>query len=164
MRLRFEQEVAHNSALGAAALWQFAAAFFKSVGGTEGPPMPLVMLVLPMAFHGPTRRAIHLMREESGLLKALSDDPTIPAGLQRRVEAHAPLTFTSLSVAIATDLIERDAATPWPRFTPRRKSAPEELLGESEDVKQIIGASKRLGWWFAGMDTSVVLRRLHVSI
>jgi len=164
MRLQFELEIAQNPVLGATALWQFSRAFFDTVGHTEGPDLPSTMLVLPMVFHRRTAAAIRRMRRSSGLWKALCEHPEIPAGLQLRVESSASLSLESLSFAVAGSLLELDRTDPWPRYTPILRNLPGEMSAAPEDVRQIIAASKRLGWWFANQDITTLCSRLHVRL
>ena len=164
MRLQFESEIVHNPVLGAMALWQFARAYFETTAQTEGPELPVALLVLPMVFHRRTAATIYRMKRASGLWKALHEHPEIPAGLQRRVESFADLSLESLSAAIAGSLLSFDRAVPWPRYTPVMKTMPEEMASPSQDVAQIYAAAQRLGWWFANQDTTTLCARLHVRL
>lgn len=151
MRLQFELEISQNPALGAMALWQFSRAYFDTAGKTEGPTLPLTLIVLPMVFHRRTTAAIFRMKSASGIWKALGDHPEIPAGLQARVESSLDLTLDSLDIALASCLLDVDRANPWPRYTPIRKSLPRELSIAPADVKQILAAAQRLGWWLVDL-------------
>ena len=164
VNLRFEQEITQNPALGALALWQFSRADFDERGHTEGPELPETLLVLPMVLHQRTARTIHRMQAASGLMKALYDQPEIPAGLQLRVESLGPMTLDALAVGLACSLIELDRADPWPRYVPLRRELPREIAPVSNDVRQIVAAAQRLGRWFAREDFATLCSRLHVRL
>lgn len=164
MNLGFEMEVAQNPAIGAVALWQFCRAYFDEVGGTEGPELPKALIVLPMVLHSRTASAIYRMQSASGLLKALRENPEIPAGLQERLESMATLSLDALAVALSTGLLAFDRDEPWPRYHPVRKSLPAEIAPTSDDARRIVAASQRLGCWFARDELDVLCDRLHLRI
>ena len=58
MNSLFESNLVQNQALGATAIWQFAAAYYKQRAKIEGPSLAATMVVLPMVFHDATVRAI----------------------------------------------------------------------------------------------------------
>jgi len=164
MTLHFEVEITNNPVLGASTLWQFCRAYFDKGNQVDGPELPLALIVLPIAFHRRTARAIYRMQAASGMLKALYDHPELPAGLQRRLESFADLSLASLSIAIAASLIKLDRAEPWPRYLPAVKKLPSELGASTDDVAEIYAAAQRLGWWFAGQDLATICSRLHVRL
>lgn len=163
MDLQFEQVIVQNAAIGAVALWRFVATYFETTQQTDGPELPVVMLVLPIVFHERSSESICRMKSASGLLKALVEYPEMPAGLQIRLEATAHLTLQSLNLAISTSLLRLDRAQPWPRYTPARNSLPAPLSPAQPDTKRILAASQRLGWWFAAEDVSSLSRLLNVQ-
>jgi len=162
MERHFEHTVVQNVALGATALWYFSSAYYAERKQAEGPTLIASMLVLPLVFHRRTATAIHAKNRSGGLLKAMREQPEIPAGLQRRLQATASTSLQSLNVAIGVGLLEVDPDQPWPRFTPRRTTPPADLKPSSEDVKVVCHAAQRLGWWFAGEDFDTICNRLRV--
>ncbi|WP_437323563.1 three component ABC system middle component [Sorangium sp. So ce381] len=162
MSTTLEHDLVQNAALGATALWSFARGYMDRAEGREGPELPTCIIVLPMVYHRRTATTIHRMRADSGLLKALHDNPELIAGLQRRLEALATRSLQALNVAVSSSLLEWDHATPWPRVTPKRKTLPPELQSGQDDVATILGAAKRLGWWFAAEDVVSICLRLGV--
>lgn len=162
MSPKLEHDVVQNVSLGATALCTFACAYMEKADGREGPELPACMLVLPIVYHRRTANAIHRMRSDSGLLRALQEEPELVAGLQRRLEALATRSLRALNVAVASSLLEWDHATPWPRVTPKQKTLPMELQAGLGDVPVILSAAKRLGWWFAKEDVVSIYLRLGV--
>lgn len=162
MSQNIEHEVVQNVSLGATALWTFARAYMDKTDGRDGPELPACMLVLPLVYHRRTADVIHRMRSESGLLRALQEEPQLVAGLQRRVEALATRSLQALNVAVASSLLEWDRAMPWPRVTPKQRTLPSDLQSGLGDVPVILSAAKRLGWWFAKEDIVSIYLRLGV--
>ena len=157
-----EAVVIQNPVMGATTLFTFARAYFDARNQERGPTLPDAMLVLPMAFHRRTAEAIHRMKSSSGLGKALMDAPELPAGLQERVEGYSRVSLTSLDTAVAAGILCVDADYPWPRYTPTRRTLPAAAVSSSLDVKTILAAAKRLGWWFANEDSDAVYSLLGV--
>ncbi len=145
----FEQTVVQNIALGATTLWSFCDAFFETTQQTRGPTLPETLLVLPIVLHERSATRLWRMRANSGLARALMDEPEIPAGLQKRMEGLFSLSSSSLALSVSSDLIRVDPDRPWPRYLPARQSLPAGLKPAGEETKRIHGAARRLGWWFA---------------
>jgi ABC-three component (ABC-3C) system Middle Component 3 len=162
MDLGFETAIVHNPAIGAVGLWGFSRAYFDSRDQTDGPSLPMLMLVLPIAFHMRSAVALERMKSTSGLAKAMLDEPEMPVGLQARLEGLADSSLSSLSVATASKLLGIDPDTPWPRFVPLRKTVPGGLKPQSLESRRILAAAKRLGWWFAQDDLDSVCAVLRV--
>lgn len=159
-----EVEAAHNPAFGAIILFEFSKAFYDVVHQTAGPSLPMTLLVSPICLHLRSARELYRMQQRSGLDRAVDKFPELPTGLQERVERMFDLTMASLSVAVASGLLARDPASPWPLFPPARRTLPAELDSRSDDSKLVLGAAKRLGWWMACRDLPSVCRQLHVRM
>ena len=157
-----EAVVIQNPVLGATAIFTFVRAYFDASDRERGPTLPDAMLVLPMAFHRRTAQAIHRMKSGSGLGKALMDAPELPAGLQERVEGYSRISLASLDTAVASGIVVVAQDQPWPRFTPTRSTLPATAVSSSPDVKTVLAAAKRLGWWFAKDDCETVYSLLSV--
>lgn len=162
MDLQFERTIVQNPAFGATAIWQFARAYFDTRGQTLGPQLPVTLLVLPMVMHRRTAMAIHRMNSESGLARALLVERELPVGLQRRLEGYVDLSFAAIDLGIASTLLEIDPDRPWPRYVPQPKKVPGGSVGNSDDVRMILNASKRLGWWFANEELLTLCSLLNV--
>ena len=163
MDILFESRVAHNAALGSTALWQFTRAYFDSQEQRSGPSLPLLMLVLPVVFHRRTAIKLQNMKSASGFAKALLDDPELPVGLQARLEGFSDASFAAIRLSVSAGLLECDPDRPWPRYTPSRKTLPADLRPVDDDTRAIVGAAKRLGWWFAHEDLVSICSLLHVK-
>jgi hypothetical protein len=162
--LRFERRVAQNTAIETWALWSCAVRFDQAVGPERGLELPFCFLVLPMVLHASTAKAISgLQMTEGSFYRALTQNRTIMLGLQSRVRSLADDTLHALNLAFPARLLRLDKAEQISVF-PGRKTLPPPLTAAqmSEDVTQIIGASRRLGYWFATNELSVVCSLLKV--
>ena len=163
MRTHFELEVIQNTAVGAAALWQFTLTFESSSQTGDSPDLARMMIVLPLVFHHRSVRSLHSKQFKSGLLKALYDSPELILGLQARMEAMYHRTLRSLSLASSTGLLERLSATEaLPRYTACRKTLPPELKPTHDEVRMILNASKRLGNWLSAHELPFICAQLHL--
>jgi len=138
----FETDLLRNTTLGASAIWQFSAAYYKQQNRRSPVPFLSTFLVLPMVFHEATVKAISNRNKDGALLKALSDDRTILLGLQRRVKSFADRTFKALNLAAASQLIRIDREHFF-EITPSVKSLP--VSYSSDDAKSILRAADRVG-------------------
>jgi hypothetical protein len=124
MRDDFEQKVLQNPALGATVLWQFARDYSDCVTDGSAPHLKSFVLVYSMLFHAKTVRQIKKMRFESGLIKALNDDPEIAVDLQIRVQSFALAALNALNVACATGLLVRESERRTLTFRPEETKLP----------------------------------------
>lgn len=164
MELEFEQRVVHNAALGAVILWNFSIEYFSYTSQIEGPDLPKLLLILPMTFHRKTSETIRGMKRSSGLLKALADQPLIQIGLQQRLLQFADCTNSSLLWACSAGLVRMDTGDNWPRLIPVERSpkTAKELSPSSEDVRDMLKVTKRLGPWFAETSTEALFLALDL--
>jgi hypothetical protein len=149
-----EHEVMLNVGLGAEALAAFAAAF-QAVPERPEEALTLwhVTTVLPLVFHGTSRRAISKRQVRSGLRSILTRDPGNDIAqneaifdLNRRLRATHARTMRSLNCAIAWGLLGIEDGAIVPRSGQKRRS----WAGEARDV---VRAAEKLGTW-AGQLTS----------
>ena len=164
MDLRFERHVAQNTAIEAWALWACAVRFDRTVDSERGLQLPFCFLILPLVFHGATAKAISgLTMTEGSFYRALTQNRTIMLGLQSRVRGLADDTFRALNLAFAAGILRLDKTETLSVF-PDRKTLPSALgsTQPSEDVTEIMGAARRLGYWFATNELSVVCNLLRV--
>jgi 4-hydroxybenzoate polyprenyltransferase len=62
-----EVRIVQNCALGATVIWRFVVGYTQSSKTSEGPPLPLGFIVLPVVFHEDTVNLIGSTRGDSGL-------------------------------------------------------------------------------------------------
>jgi hypothetical protein len=163
VKTSFELEVIQNTAIGAAALWQFSEYFQRSSTTGAAPDLARLMLVLPLAFHRRSAECIATKQFKSGLLKILYDAPELVVGLQARMQAMYRRTLRSLSLASSVGLIER--TTPegsLPHYAALRRELPHGLKPTHGDVKMVLSCSRRLGTWLSGHDLAFVCVQLHI--
>lgn len=145
----FEQRVIQNTGLAAEAIWQAVCEAYEAKGRSEGVPFPLAFLVLPLTFHQRTAVALSAKTKPGALYKALSDDREIVVGLQRRMQALSERTLQGLSIGFQTGLLRLDQ-DPLRQMIPGRRTPP--VSHQTDEVKMILGAAKRVGQAFAEMN------------
>ncbi len=159
MNLTSEVELVQNAGLGALALWAFCNEYQQSQDEVAGPELQLSMFVLPMVFHEETLEAIRNRRYDGGLFLALAQHRDIGIELQERTEAMLPLTMAALNFAFASKLLtfRRQSG----RLESMRKTEPYTL--GAEPSRQMVSASKRLGFWFATINTPQICSLLNLQ-
>ena len=93
--------------------WHLARSFAEASSG-EAPELPYFLIGAAMIFHRPTVEKIHAMRFDSGLVKAVSEQPDVVAGLQSRMENNAKSALMALQVGCAAKILERDGGDGFP--------------------------------------------------
>jgi hypothetical protein len=162
MRVDFEERILRNPALGATLLWQFSRSYVDHRDDGHAPNLSFLLLPLPMLLHGPTMQKIKGMRFESGLLKAVIDQPEIMHGLQHRVERMASTSLSSLSLACAAQLLIREEGYGFPSFRPHNAKLPPALRSTAAIVGDMTNAARRIGAWFAHDGLQAVCFRLGI--
>ena len=155
----FEQRVTQNTGLAAEAIWMAVNEAYECSGRTEGISLPFGFLVLPIVFHQRTAKALSSKTSPGALYKALAEDREITVGLQNRMKAMSTRTFDALSIAFHTDLLLLDPDHNR-QLIPGRKSSP--VAHVTDDVKVIMGASKRVGQAFAEMTPVQLAANLNI--
>ena len=158
MTLTTEAELVQNPALGALALWAFTAEFYAQTKRQHGPTMPLALPVLPMVLHEETVECIHNRHFDGGLFLALADNRTLTLDLQERMESMAPQTMQALNLAFATNLLSFDRETG--ELQPKRLTAP--VRPQQAEVRDILAASQRLGYWFCTINIEQICSYLRI--
>lgn len=139
--------ILRNPALGACASWHLARSFAETATGAA-PDLPYFLIGAAMIFHRPTVEKIHAMRFESGLVKAVSEQPDVIGGLQLRLENNANAALAALQLGCATKLLEKERGERFPAFRAKGADLPTDIRHGDGDVPRVFGCAKRLGKWF----------------
>lgn len=143
-----EELILRNPALGACLSWHVARSFADARSG-QPPELPYFVISAAMLFHGPTITKIYAMRFDSGLVKAVSEQPDVIAGLQSRLENNAKAALKALQVGCAARLLEREGGYGFPTFRAQGPDLPLKIRQGEGNVPRMINSAKRLGHWFA---------------
>lgn len=117
-----------------------------------------MILSIAMLFHAGTVEKIARMNFDSGLLKAIVEEPELLAGLQRRVEAALPACLRALQVGVASKILEREGGLGLPTFRALGTALPVAI----RETNQTNASAKRLGMWLAADDLATLQSRLGV--
>lgn len=155
-----EYDIMHNNVLGAHSLWEFVKYFSKSHSKKESPDLLLIMPVLPIILSKTSCDLICRRNfNEGSLINALIEDKGIFIGLQKRMEDMSDITFNSLRIAFASNLLTINQDT----FKVSSLSSVNPTLSLSQDYLNMISASKRLGAWFAKYDINQITNYLNIT-
>ena len=155
-----EYQLMQNPALGSLCLWAFIHRYCSGPGRSAGVPMALMPCVLPVTFHRETVDLLRRRRFDGGLLNALADDQSFPAGIQQRMEDMLPQTLDSLNLGFAARLFASDGTTF--RLTPIVRSRP--VFSETQLHRDMLATAERLAHWFVVYPTGQVASYLQLSI
>lgn len=155
-----EFELVQNPALGAVALWQFTAEFFRATGAAHGARLPAMMVVLPLVLRSQSLASIKSRRLAGGLALAMAENRALTAHLGKWTVDFGGLTLRSLNLAMAGALIGYDSAVT--EFFPLRKTSPPHVAGGS--TSEICRGARRLGYWFATTDVAALSSLLRVKV
>ncbi|WP_417873942.1 three component ABC system middle component [Xanthomarina gelatinilytica] len=155
-----EYDIMHNNVLGAHSLWEFVKFYSNYHVNKENPDLILLMPVLPIVFSNSTCDLICRRNfNEGSLINALIEDKGIFIGLQKRMEDMSDISFNSLRVAFATNLLSIDNDNF--KIAPLTQISPG--LQFPQDYSNIISASKRLGAWFAKYEINQITNYLNIT-
>lgn len=158
MDIRFERDISQNISLAAWALWATAMRFDKEVHAARGVPIVSMFVVLPLVFHRESAIAIKSkMMTEGSLFRTLTEERGLNAGLQERLQSLSVTTISAINIACAAGILfcDREALT----LSPARKTLPVTLNDES---KLVLNAAKRVGYWLAVTDISILCNLLKI--
>lgn len=144
-RLMSEVQAMQNPALGAVLIWRFACAYALQNEISEGVPLPLAFVVLPVVLHERTREEVSSTRLSSGARKfeeKFQDRGDVLYALNQRSIGLRGLSLRSVRHAIASGLITLvpESGAIWPRsYTKPPVNA--------KSVLELMAAAEKLGSW-----------------
>jgi hypothetical protein len=157
-----EVQAMQNAALGAALIWRFTCGYCPQNDATEGTPVPLTFLVLPIVLHARTCEIVLSTQAASGLRAfeaKFSEAGDLILAVHDRVLAMRALSLKSNGVALATGLVTlvtKDGSI-WPRsYTRPRETA--------DSVEALMRAAERLGGWCRPLSLFEISGILRVEI
>ena len=159
MDLNLEQRLVHNDAIIAEALWHSVFECYNSSANYGGMSFASAFLVPPIVFHNRSSSSLHNKKNPGALLRALSENPEIPVGLQKRMISMVDLTLGGLNLGLASGLFRLDDNVGHRLLPVKRtpiRTAPD------KDIKRIFGSAKRLGKTFAELKLSHICTLLNV--
>jgi len=163
MNIDFEREIAHNISLCTWSLWECCRRFNEEVNAARGVPLPQLFLVLPLTLNRDAAETIRTKNmTEGSFFRTLSEDRAIMAGLQRRLHGHAARTRRALNLGFASGVVRFDREAIEVYVGRRSLPGNPAMSTLSEDFRRVIGASRRLGYWMAVTEFSVICNLLKV--
>jgi len=164
--LNREVQFVQNPALGAMLLWHFAIGYEEGSRVDSATPIPLLFIVLPIAYHESAFRFVIKTNRSSGLRtfaakffesKVSANDELLT--IHTRSLQMRNLTIQSLRLAIMSHLISLDykagIAIPLSSTPPR--------AGIPNSIRDMLKGSGKLGYWCAGVSLHEVSTILKVS-
>lgn len=162
LRSDHEELLLRNPALGACVSWHLARSFAEARAG-EAPELPYFLIGAAMVFHRPTVEKVHAMRFDSGLVKAVAEQPDVVAGLQARMENNAKSALMALQVGCATRILEREGGEGLPAFRARGSDLPFKVRHGEGGVPRMFNCAKRLGRWFGVERIDALQQQLRIE-
>ncbi|TCG08687.1 hypothetical protein BZM27_10495 [Paraburkholderia steynii] len=148
-----DRSLIQNSALACFLLASFTKEYQARTANTRHPSLEKLLLVLPLVWHGPSRRDIARRNFATPLHVVLEEEPRILDGLAERVTAHAAVSCQGLNLACETGLLVKRVDgddhvfafkhAQWPRG-----SSPTSVPSEH------FGAVSRLSNWFKDLSAA----------
>jgi hypothetical protein len=143
-----DRSLIHNSALACFLLANFVKEYQALTANTRHPSLDKLLLVLPIVWHGPSRRSIAGRMFATPIHAVLTDEPRIVEQLADRIAAHAAVSCQGVNMACETGLLVRRSAAngeqvfafghpQWPK-----NSKPTDIPTE------MLGTTVRLANWF----------------
>ena len=141
-----EVDIVQNRTVGAHSLYEFVVWFEKNSKTKQGPILQFLMPVLPIVMNDRIKKMICKRNfSEGSLINVLSEDKTVFNTLQENMMRMSDQTFQSLDLAFSAKLLTIDQSHNCIASLP--SNIPSQKL--NKDYLEILGASKRLGYWFA---------------
>lgn len=164
MLVREAQNV-QNPALGAALVWRFCCGYVENHRISAPPPLPLLFLVLPIILHQATSEFVKRTFKSSGLrafAAKFGDSSVSKQDLLLQIHDRSirwrKLSLQSIELAVAGNLVkleETGEVIPLSRTKAR---------GLSDEVKQLMDLSEKLGAWFGELTLHEVVTTLKVKL
>jgi hypothetical protein len=136
---------------------------FADASSGEAPELPYFIVGAAVIFHRPTVEKIHAMRFDSGLIKAVSEQPDVVAGLQVRIENSAKNALLALQVGCAAQILEREGGEGLPAFRARGPDLPFKIRHGEGGVPRMFNCAKRLGRWFGVEKMDGLIQQLRIE-
>jgi len=160
MKTISDYSIFQNHVLGAHALWEFSKHYQQYEENNQAPILLLALPVLPIVFN---KRASDCIKnrnfKEGSLFKTITENKDIYTGLQERMEQSMDITFNSIHIAVAADLLIYDRETT--QLIPNRKSEP--YIKKHLDYLDIMASSKRIGAWFAQLSLQEITDYFNIK-
>lgn len=160
-----EAQNVQNPALGAALIWRFCCGYGAAHPTGDSPPLPVLFLVLPIVLHQATAELLRRTMVSSGLraYAAKFGDSKISKQdlllqIHERTLRWRTLSLQSIELAAAGRLIhlsESGEAVPLSRTKAR---------GLSDEVKQLMADSEKLGSWCGKLTLHEITMTLKVRL
>lgn len=159
MDIQFEREVSQNLVLASWALWGATLQYDKELKSERGVPFTHIFVVLPLVFHQQSANIIQgKTMTEGSFYRSIAENRTLMVGLQQRLQSYSNITLKALNLSFASKLLLMDEDTF--EISPGRKTLPDGT--PQQEVNTIIKASKRIGYWLAVTEFSVLCNILRI--
>ncbi|MGD0217193.1 MAG: three component ABC system middle component [Desulfobaccales bacterium] len=164
--LNREVQFVQNPALGAMLLWHFAIGYEEGSRVNSATPIPLLFIVLPIAYHEAAFQFARTTRRSSGLRafaakffesKVSANDQLLT--IHTRSLLMRNLTIQSIKLSIMSHLISIDykagVAIPLSSTPPK--------TGIPNSIRDMLKGTEKLGYWCAGVSLHEVSAIMKVS-
>lgn len=147
-----EIRVVRNPLLGASVLWYAASTYSGDVGVDLG--IELAVLVLPLVLHRATLQRIKDTQRRTSLYNIVSRYPRLPLGFHERVLEFLPLTFRSMNVGLAAEILKYDGD--------EGKIGAVGKIPATPGLRDMVRGGKRVGALLAGVEPTEAMLLLGV--
>lgn len=153
-----EYDIVQNLALASTILLSFSLKYYKATNEARGIDLSTLMLVLPLVFNESVVEKIYKKNYKRGLYNAINETPTIFIGLQERMQDMSKLTMNSINVCLSSNFLIYDKD--YLNFIPTRDKIYN--FSHIKNIKKMITAADRLGFWFAAFEFDELCKILKV--
>ncbi|ASR46494.1 hypothetical protein B4V02_07280 [Paenibacillus kribbensis] len=150
-----------NPALGSLVLWSFLQGYENKQ--QKGCPFPLVFFPLPLVISKSIRDEFKGTNAETGLYTWITRKQSILVNLDIRINRTSQLTRSAVIFGCANELMNfQPDGTIISRSRGLYKNR---LQNSSEEIKQMVNTSRKLGIWFSQIDsTASILNSLGLTL
>lgn len=163
--LNQEAKNVQNPALGSYIIWQFCISYAKHSNSEDGPPLPLIFLLLPLLFKEDTFEVISSTRKATGLRASFeklnqSNNPLkdIVLSINKGVIDYKKITLDSLSISVASKLVAIETNSGLVISLTESKPSAKYV----DSAKQYQKCAEKLGIWFSNLTIHEVSSLLKV--